>query len=161
MHSTEGREPFPSLRLAPDNLAGVRTSGVNFALPKVLSCPCPELSIGRESALQTSGFVCFWYAKRASVQRQTSVPTKTLVYNAVVLGVLLYGSETWTTTRNITRKLDSFHNRCLRGILGITSEQQRMERITSIQIAKRLVWRIHLKTPSLRDVSAGLDTWQE
>ena len=55
----------------------------------------------------------------------------------VVLGVLLYGSETWTTTRDITRKLESFHNRCLRGILGITYEQQRMERITSIQIAKR------------------------
>ena len=69
--------------------------------------------------------------------RNLSLTTKRLVYNAVVLGVLLYGSETWTTTRNITRKLESFHNRCLRGILGITSEQQRTERITSIQIAKR------------------------
>ena len=69
--------------------------------------------------------------------RNLSITTKRLVYNSVVLGVLLYGSETWTTTRNITRKLESFHNRCLRGILGITSEQQRMERITSIQIAKR------------------------
>ena len=24
-----------------------------------------------------------------------------------------------------------------------------------------MVWRIHLKTPSLRDASASLDTWQE
>ena len=69
--------------------------------------------------------------------RNLSITTKRLVYNSVVLGVLLYGSETWTTTRSITRKLESFHNRCLRGILGITSEQQRMERVTSIQIAKR------------------------
>ena len=68
--------------------------------------------------------------------RNLSLTTKKLVYNAVVLGVLLYGSETWTTTRNTTRKLESFHNRCLRGILGITSEQQRTERITRIQIAK-------------------------
>ena len=55
--------------------------------------------------------------------RNLSINTKRLVYNAGVLGVLLYGSETWTTTRNTTRKLESFHNRCLRGILGITSEQ--------------------------------------
>ena len=69
--------------------------------------------------------------------RNLSLTTKRLVYNAVVLRVLLYGSETWTTTCNTTRKLESFHNQCLRGILGITSEQQRTERITSIQIGKR------------------------
>ena len=69
--------------------------------------------------------------------RNLSITTKRLVYKSIVLGVLLYGSETWTTTCSITRKLESFHNRCLKGILGITSEQQRMEKITSIQIAKR------------------------
>ena len=69
--------------------------------------------------------------------RNLSVTTKMLVYTPVVLGVLLYGSETWTTTRSITRKLESFHNWCLRGILGITSEQQRREKVTRIQIARR------------------------
>ena len=66
-----------------------------------------------------------------------SLKTKRMVYRAVVLGVLLYGSETWTTKRATTRKLEAFHNRCLRGVLGISAAQQRMERISSVQVAKR------------------------
>ncbi len=53
-----------------------------------------------------------------------SYKTKRIVYKAVVLGVLLYGSETWTTKRDATKKMEVFHNRCLRQIVGITSAQQ-------------------------------------
>lgn len=66
-----------------------------------------------------------------------SYRTKRLVYRAVILGVLVYGSETWTTKHDTKRKLEVFHNRCLRGIMGITSRQQRMEHISSVQIAKQ------------------------
>ena len=65
-----------------------------------------------------------------------SYRTKRLVYRAVVLGVLLYGSETWTTKHNTSKKLEVFHNRCLRSIMGITSAQQRMKHISSVQVAK-------------------------
>ena len=37
-----------------------------------------------------------------------SCKTKRMVYKAVVLGVLLYGSETWTTKRNTTRSWKHF-----------------------------------------------------
>ncbi len=60
---------------------------------------------------------------------------KRMVYKAVVLGVLLYGSETWTTKRDATKKMGAFHNRCLRQIVGITSAQQRTELISSVQVA--------------------------
>ena len=53
-----------------------------------------------------------------------SLRTKRNVYKAVVLGVLLYGSETWTTKRDAVRRLEVFHNRCLKRILGITTAQQ-------------------------------------
>ena len=33
--------------------------------------------------------------------------------------MLLYGSETWRTTTNITNKLQTFINHCLRRILGV------------------------------------------
>jgi hypothetical protein len=69
--------------------------------------------------------------------KNLSLTTKRLVYKAVVLATLLYGSETWTTKRDAVRKLEVFHNRCLRGILGITTEQQRIEHISSVQVAKR------------------------
>ena len=53
-----------------------------------------------------------------------SLRTKRKVYKAVVLGVFLYGSETWTTKRDAVKRLEVFHNRCLKGILGITAAQQ-------------------------------------
>ena len=62
--------------------------------------------------------------------------TKRKVYKAVVLGVLLYGSETWTTKRDAIRRLEVFHNRCLKGILGITTAQERPEHLSSVQISK-------------------------
>ena len=65
-----------------------------------------------------------------------SYRTKRLVYRAIVLGVLLYGSETWTTKHNTTKKLEAFRNRCLRSIMSITSAQQRMGHISSVQVAK-------------------------
>ena len=41
------------------------------------------------------------------------------------------------TKRAVARKLEAFNNRCLRGILGITSVQQRLKHISSIQVAKQ------------------------
>ena len=40
-----------------------------------------------------------------------SVNTKMAVYNACVIGTLLYGSETWTTHAGQERRLNSFHLR--------------------------------------------------
>ena len=64
-----------------------------------------------------------------------SLKTKRKVYQAVVLGVLLYGS-TWTTKRKDMRRYEVFHNRCLKGILGITAWQQRSQHLSSVQLAK-------------------------
>ena len=46
-------------------------------------------------------------------------------------------SETWTTKQAVARKLEAFNNRYLRGILGITSMQQRLQHISSVQVAKQ------------------------
>ena len=48
-----------------------------------------------------------------------SLKTKLCIYNAVVISTLLYGSETQATTSSEEKRLDVFHNRCLRRILGI------------------------------------------
>jgi len=45
--------------------------------------------------------------------------TKMKIYNAVVVTTLLYGSETWSTTRKQDDRLDAFDTRCLRIILKI------------------------------------------
>ena len=46
--------------------------------------------------------------------------TKARVYNACVLSTLLYGSESWPTYATQENKLNAFHMRCLRRLLGIT-----------------------------------------
>ncbi len=68
--------------------------------------------------------------------KDLSLATKRLVYRAVVLGVLLCGAEAWATKREHSRRLEVFHNRCLRAILGITTAQQRMGRISSVQVSQ-------------------------
>lgn len=48
-----------------------------------------------------------------------SLRNKIRIFNTNVKSVLLYGSETWRTTKTNTHKLQTFINRCLRNILNI------------------------------------------
>ena len=49
-----------------------------------------------------------------------TVKTEMAVYNACVISTLLYGSEAWTTYARQERRLNTFHMRILRRILGIS-----------------------------------------
>ena len=60
-----------------------------------------------------------------------SVHTKRKVYQACVLSVLMYGGECWTPLRKHLKKMDNFHHRCARTVLGITNRRQWKERISS------------------------------
>ena len=55
--------------------------------------------------------------------KHLSTDTKRSVYKAVVLPILLYGSETWTVKSDNLRHLQTFHNQCVRSIMGITKYQ--------------------------------------
>ena len=48
-----------------------------------------------------------------------SIRTKIRLFNSNIKSVLLYGAETWRTTKNTTRKVQTFVNSCLRRILHI------------------------------------------
>ena len=58
--------------------------------------------------------------QRVWSNRDLSIKLKIRVYVACVLSILLYCSESWTTYRRQERRLNSFHFRCLRSILGIS-----------------------------------------
>ena len=45
--------------------------------------------------------------------------TKLRLYESCVLSILLYFSETWTLLKAATNRLQAFHMRCLRRILGV------------------------------------------
>ena len=55
---------------------------------------------------------------RVRTSTKLSVKTKMTVYNACVISTLLYDSETWTMYAGQERRLNSFHLRSIRHILG-------------------------------------------
>ncbi len=58
--------------------------------------------------------------KRVWNNSMLTTNTTMKVYQASVLSTLLYSSETWTMYTWQERRLNSFHLRCLRRVLGIT-----------------------------------------
>ncbi|KAJ3586058.1 hypothetical protein NHX12_012459 [Muraenolepis orangiensis] len=63
--------------------------------------------------------------KRVFENRDLQAKTKILVYKAVVLPTLLYGSEAWTTYSRHLKALEAYHQRSLRKILRISWEDRR------------------------------------
>jgi len=57
---------------------------------------------------------------------------KLQLYNTIVLPTALYASETWKSTAAISKKLDVFHQKCLRRILKITYH----DRITNEEVLR-------------------------
>ena len=66
-----------------------------------------------------------------------SIPTERAVYKAIVLAVLSYGAETWALKAEHVRRLATFHNHCVRTILGVTRYQQWEQSLTSSTLANR------------------------
>ena len=54
-----------------------------------------------------------------------------------MLSTLLYGSECWTPLRRHLKRLDSFHQRCIKAVLKITNKQQWEQHITSAVVRQR------------------------
>ena len=75
-------------------------------------------------------------ALRKPVFRDSSLSllTKQVVYQTVVLGVLLYAAGTWPAKQKDIRRLEGFHHRCLRSILGIGRMQQCLQHISNERV---------------------------
>lgn len=75
--------------------------------------------------------------KAVFLDKNLKLSTKRKVYQACILSVLLYGSECWTLLKRHTRKLDVFHHRCIRIILGISNHEQWSKHITMREIRRK------------------------
>ena len=65
--------------------------------------------------------------------RSITLRVKLKLYMSIVVPTAIYASETWKTNAKINNRLDVFHRRCLRGILGITWR----DRITNEEVMHR------------------------
>ncbi|VDO74015.1 unnamed protein product [Schistosoma margrebowiei] len=82
--------------------------------------------------------------------KQLSTNTKIRIFNTNVKTVLLYGAETWTTTKVITQKIEVFINNCLRKVLRI--------RWTDT-ISKNLLWGTTNQIPAEEEVRKTYWKW--
>ena len=61
-----------------------------------------------------------------------SLRTKMQIYQSLVLSVVLYGSESWTCSDKDYAKLNTFHNRNLRSLLGKKRDEIRLKKLYEI-----------------------------
>jgi hypothetical protein len=64
--------------------------------------------------------------------------TKGKLYEALVLGILLYGSETWALTTTNRQKLNKFHNSCVRYLCGARRAHKRQHTPTMASLFAKL-----------------------
>ena len=55
--------------------------------------------------------------------------TKVNIYKACVISTLIYGSESWAMHAHQEKRLNVFHMRCLRRILGITWQDRMANKV--------------------------------
>ena len=80
--------------------------------------------------------------------------TKGKLFKAVIIPVLLYGSESWAPLNHHLQRLNTFVNQCLRTILGLFLDKIRnteirnranIERIKTLLRRRRLKWLGHIQ----------------
>ena len=113
-------ETPPSISIDTQNLECVNT------FTYLGSTISSDLSLDAElnTRLARAATVMAKLSQRVWSNNHISLHTKLQVYQACVISTLMYGSEAWTTYARHERRLNSFHLRCLRRILGISWEDK-------------------------------------
>ena len=70
------------------------------------------------NVLEAFGVLC----QTVFIDHHLSVSTKCHVYQARVLSTLLYGSECWQLFYHHLKRLDGFHHRCIKTMLGTLTD---------------------------------------
>ncbi len=84
--------------------------------------------------------------KAVLLDRNLSLQMKRKVYQTCILSVLLYGAQCWIPLRRQAKKLNTFHHRCVRAVLGISNQQTVRVKLSFFRTlhffaGKRLVYR--------------------
>ena len=77
--------------------------------------------------------ICNTWFEKKTIHKQTWQHPKSKQWSSIDL----YGSECWVPLRKHLKKLNTFHHRCLRAVLGISNRQQWEQRISSATVRER------------------------
>ena len=126
---SQGTEQPPSITISNYELEVVQE--VTYLGSTVTDTLSLDTELNRRIGRATSTLARL--TKRVWENGKLTVTTKVAVYRACVLSTLLYGSEAWTLYSRQERRLNSFHLRCLRRILGI----KWTDRVTNVEVLTR------------------------
>ena len=76
--------------------------------------------------------------KTVFATRHQSLAVKREVYEAAVIGTLWYGSEGWRLRQSDLARLQSFHRRCVRAMVGVNLWQTRHRHIHTSTLLRRM-----------------------
>ena len=125
--------------VSPDDLADIPLGdGVVQAVPSFVylgSVVTPDCrssdDITRRLSLVSRAFGSL---REVFLDRNLSIHTKRLLYNACVMSILLYGSECWCPLRRDLQRLDGFYHHCIRVVLCVSRQKQWDEHLSNYQL---------------------------
>lgn len=122
-------EPVPDI-----TVGGIRLDGVDqFCYLGSTVTSHVDRDAGLTSRIsKAAGNFCL-LQDRAWNNNKLSIKVKSRIYKTCVLSTLLYDSETWMTYAKHTRRLTSFHVRCLGKIL----QRRWQHRVTNVEVLNR------------------------
>ena len=72
------------------------------------------------------------------LSKQVAPTVKGKLFQTLVLSILMYGSECWSLTSSLKKRLTSFYNRCVRSMMRTSWGQSKAQRVTSVSLYERL-----------------------
>jgi hypothetical protein len=86
----------------------------------------------------TSASKAFGALHQTLLSKHVAPKVKGKLFRTLVLSILMYGSECWSLTSVLKRKLATFYNRCVRSMTRTSWGQSRAQRVTSVSLNARL-----------------------
>lgn len=129
-------QPAPSQPSRPMNVLMNNTSLKTVDSFKYLgSTISNDGSLDREIAqrIQKASSALGRLKKKVLLRSGIKTSTKLKLYKAIVLTSLLYGAECWTTYRRHVKRLESFHQRALRNLIGVKWQ----DKVSNAEVLRR------------------------
>jgi len=77
-----------------------------------------------DARIKAAGAAFASASKRFFTSKQIPLVHKKIAYEELILSILLFGSESWSLNANARRRLNTFHNRCVRQMCRLTPWHQ-------------------------------------
>jgi hypothetical protein len=79
----------------------------------------------------------FAQLKNVLTDKCTALKERAHIYSTIVVCILLFGGENWAVREDLLKKLENFHNQCLRYMCHVTKKRQWKKKITTKSLNSR------------------------